>query len=58
MYLMRNEMGASYPSIGAEIGGRDHTTAIHACNKITEDLESNQKLRQDIELIKQRLYNT
>ncbi len=58
MYLMRKEMGASFPTIGNEIGGRDHTTAIHACTKITEDLENNHKLRQDIELIKQRLYNT
>src|SRR3989339_448758 len=30
MYLMREEMKASYPSIGTELGGRDHTTAMHA----------------------------
>jgi chromosomal replication initiator protein len=58
MYLMRMEMSASYPAIGAEIGGRDHTTAIHAFTKIAGEIDTNPKLRQDIELIKQRLYNT
>jgi chromosomal replication initiator protein len=58
MYLMREELQSSYPTIGNEIGGRDHTTAMHAYDKIGRELENNQKLRQDIDLIKQRLYNT
>lgn len=58
MYLMRSEMSASFPSIGNEIGGRDHTTAMHAYEKISNELDNNPKLRQDIDLIKQRLYNT
>ncbi len=58
MYLMREEISASYPSIGNEIGGRDHTTAMHAYDKIRRELEDNAKLRQDIDLIKQRIYNT
>lgn len=57
MFLMREEMSASFPSIGNELGGRDHTTAMHACGKIRGELESSPKLRQDIDLIKQRLYN-
>ncbi len=55
MYLMREEISASFPSIGQEIGGRDHTTAIHACNKIAEDLKNNQKLKQQLLSIKQQL---
>ncbi|MEY4744786.1 MAG: hypothetical protein RL272_731 [Candidatus Parcubacteria bacterium] len=58
MYLMREEIGSSYPSIGHELGGRDHTTAMHAYEKIGRELESSPKLRQDLDLIKQRLYNT
>jgi chromosomal replication initiator protein len=58
MFLMRTEISASFPSIGNEIGGRDHTTAMHACDKIRRELEDNPKLRQDLELIKQRIYNT
>lgn len=56
MYLMREEMKASYPSIGTELGGRDHTTAMHAYEKICGCLEADEKLQHDMELIKQRLY--
>ena len=57
MYLMREEMGSSYPVIGQEIGGRDHTTAMYACEKIEKQLEVDEVLRQDIEIIRQKLYN-
>lgn len=56
MYIMREEMLASYPTIGHELGGRDHTTAMHAFNKIQKDLVDNEKLTQDVTLIKQKLY--
>ncbi len=56
MYLMREEMKASYPSIGTELGGRDHTTAMHAYDKISRCLVEDEKLQHDMELIKQRLY--
>ncbi len=56
MYLMREELKLSYPSIGEELGGRDHTTAMHAHSKIVSEIENDLKLRQDVELIKQRLY--
>lgn len=56
MYLMREEMKSSYPSIGTELGGRDHTTAMHAYDKITNCLNEDEKLVHDLELIKQRLY--
>ncbi len=48
MYLLREEINASFPAIGHELGGRNHTTAIHACNKINEDLKHNSKLKQQI----------
>ena len=56
MYIMREEMKSSFPSIGSEIGGRDHTTAMHAYEKISQCLLDDEKLQHDIELIKQRLY--
>src|SRR3989338_6112967 len=56
MYLMREEMKASFPSIGTEIGGRDHTTAMHAYEKITGCLQEDETLQHDLELIRQRLY--
>ncbi len=57
MFLLREEVGCSYPLIGQELGGRDHTTAMHAHTKIKNELQTNEKLNQDIQLIKQRLYN-
>jgi chromosomal replication initiator protein len=56
MHLLRQELNMSYPSIGDELGGRDHTTAMHANNKIVKNLNEDLKLKQDIELIKQKLY--
>ncbi|MDO8521317.1 MAG: chromosomal replication initiator protein DnaA [bacterium] len=57
MYLLREEVKSSYPAIGAELGGRDHTTAMHAYTKISRELLEDAKLKQDIEMIRQRLYN-
>lgn len=57
MYIMREEISASYPSIGQEFGGRDHTTAMHAYNKIKGQLQEDEKLSQDVNLIKQKLYS-
>ena len=56
MYIMREEMKSSFPSIGTELGGRDHTTAMHAYDKISNKLVADEKLQQDLEMIKQRLY--
>ena len=56
MYLLRQELKMSYPTIGDELGGRDHTTAMHAHDKISKEVDNNLKLKQELELIKQRLY--
>ncbi|MBI4122517.1 MAG: chromosomal replication initiator protein DnaA [Parcubacteria group bacterium] len=57
MFLMREELDSSYPTIGHELGGRDHTTAMHAYAKIRRDADIEERIRQDINFIKQRLYN-
>lgn len=57
MYLLREEAQFSYPSIGHELGGRDHTTAMHAYAKIAKGLNENEKLRQEVHIIRQRLYS-
>ncbi len=56
MYLLRDVLKLSYPHIGERLGKRDHTTAIHACGKITRDANQNPTLNQKIMLIKERLY--
>jgi chromosomal replication initiator protein len=45
----------SFPRIGLEFGGRDHTTVMHACNKIEEDLKSNGQLKEIINEIKSKM---
>jgi chromosomal replication initiator protein len=59
VYLIREELNSSYPSIGQEMGGRDHTTAMHAYNKILKEVKENdnEKLKQDLESIKQLYAN-
>jgi len=54
MYLLREILKSSFPSIGERFGGKDHTTVIHACEKIAKSLEINEELREEIHLIKQR----
>lgn len=56
MYLLREELKLSYPSIGNKVGGRDHTTIIHACDKISENLKDDMNLIEEINTIKQILY--
>ena len=57
MYLMREELKLSYPVIGAELGNRDHTTVIHAHDKINNHVKINDKLRQDLNVLKQKIYS-
>lgn len=57
MYLLRTELNESYPSIGRRFGGKDHTTAIYAYEKINKQLEQNETLVNELNLIKQRIYS-
>lgn len=52
MYILREDLNISYPSIGEKLGGRDHTTVIHSCEKIKEDIKSNQVLIQEVNHIR------
>ena len=57
MYLLRQEIKASYPFIGMKLGGRDHSTAMHACEKITSSLKNSDVLSEEIDIIKERIYS-
>ena len=52
MYFLREELNISYPSIGEKMGGRDHTTVIHSCEKIKNELRDNSSLAQEINQLK------
>ena len=55
MYLLREMLNASYPFIGERLGKRDHTTVIHACGKISKEINQNPVLNQKIILIKEMI---
>ena len=48
MYLMREEANASLPQIGQAMGGRDHTTVIHACEKVANMLQTDNQFRTQV----------
>lgn len=56
MYLLREDYHGSYPFIGQKLGGRDHTTALHAYEKISKELKQNSKLVEEVKLIRAKLY--
>ncbi|HHV72169.1 MAG TPA: chromosomal replication initiator protein DnaA [Clostridia bacterium] len=51
MYLCREMTDASLPKIGEEFGGRDHTTVIHAFDKIRKSLKTDPNLDMTIKKI-------
>ena len=52
MYLLREDFKISFPTIGEKLGGRDHTTVIHSCEKIKGDITTDSVLAQEINQIR------
>lgn len=57
MFLLRKELKYSFPAIARKFGGKDHTTAIYAYKKILQENEENNRLTEELNLIKQRIYS-
>jgi chromosomal replication initiator protein len=55
MYILREDFNTSYPTIGDKMGGRDHTTVIHSCEKIKNALKEDQLLEQQLNQIRAML---
>jgi chromosomal replication initiator protein len=56
MFLMREETDVSLLRIGAELGGRDHSTVLHACDKINRELQINDDLRREVAAVRELIY--
>jgi chromosomal replication initiator protein len=56
MYFLRKELRKSFPNIGNIFGGKDHTTALYAFNKVEKQVEKDEQIAEEINLIKQRIY--
>ena len=53
MYICREMTDLSLPKIGASFGGRDHTTVLHACEKISKQIKLDPTLAEDIKNLKE-----
>ncbi|MEE8126017.1 MAG: chromosomal replication initiator protein DnaA, partial [Nitrospirales bacterium] len=55
MFLCRTLTDASFPEIGRDFGGKDHTTIIHACKQMEKSQEADSTLRTTIESLKEEI---
>jgi chromosomal replication initiator protein len=55
MYVLREATHASLLQIGAELGGRDHTTVLHGCEKVQSEIDSNDRVRREIATLRETL---
>ncbi|CAN5632003.1 chromosomal replication initiator protein DnaA [soil metagenome] len=56
MYLIRAETDVSLLRIGQEFGGRDHSTVLHACDKIDRETQENEELRRELAAVRELIY--
>ena len=57
MFLMREETDVSLLRIGAELGGRDHSTVLHACGKINREMQVNDEMRREVAAVRELIYS-
>jgi chromosomal replication initiator protein len=57
MYLIRQETNSSLSQIGNSLGGRDHSTVLHGCEKIASLSEEDESLRRELLSIREKLYH-
>lgn len=56
MFLLREEHALSLPAIGAQLGGRDHSTVRYGIEKVAADLNEDEALRQTITALREKIY--
>ena len=57
IYLIRNKLGLSYPAIGKIFGGKDHTSIMHSCEVISEEIKYSKELISTLDAIMERAEN-
>ena len=55
MYLCRKLTDESFPKIGIEFGGKDHSTVMHSCEKIEKEISVNKDLSKTIEILEKEI---
>ena len=57
MYLCRKHTDESFPKIGIEFGGKDHSTVMHSCEKIEQEIKNNKSLADEIDKLEKDIHN-
>ena len=57
MYLCRKHTEESFPKIGIEFGGKDHSTVMHSCEKIEKEIKKDKTLAEAIDKLEKDLHN-
>jgi chromosomal replication initiator protein len=57
MFLMRQHTGLSLPKIGEEFGGKDHTTVLYSCEKVSDLQKTDPNIAQSLRQLRDRLAN-
>lgn len=52
MFILREDFQVSYPAIGQKLGGRDHTTVIHSCEKVKREIKTDHELEEEVSQIR------
>jgi chromosomal replication initiator protein len=58
MFLLREDLKLTFPNIGQIVGGRDHTTVMHAYEKIKKGVANDYAIEQEVSMIRNKLYNS
>lgn len=56
MYILRSELDLSFPQIGGHLGGRDHTTIMHGCEKVETLMQTKDPITQEISEVRERIH--
>jgi chromosomal replication initiator protein len=56
MYILYNIVGLSFPEVGRELGGKDHTTIMHGCKVVNKDLGNSKQFKDEVEMLKEMIF--
>lgn len=56
MFLLRRELGLSFPKIGQEMGGKDHTTIMHGVGRVERELAKSDQMQEELSTLREKLF--
>lgn len=56
MYILYNIVGLSFPEVGRELGGKNHTTVMHGCKTVNKDIGNSKQFKDEVEMLKELIF--